>query len=226
MIRSLKSRLVLPLVVLSAVALASCSSTGSSSNAGGTRTADPAKTVARVDTAQRTATRTGEVYLMRGLMDIFSRGMDVMAAKLNRSGVYAVSYSYTDWKEMADRIIERDKAGKVSYPVVIMGHSLGANDAAKMATYLGSKGVKVSYVVAFDPTDPGYYGKNIGKVVNYYLPNGDNRVYKTSDFKGSLQNISLAERKPEVTHTTIEKDPSLQGRVIGNILKMTKTKRS
>lgn len=226
MIRSLKSRLVLPLVVLSAVALASCSSTGSSSNAGGTRTADPAKTVARVDTAQRTATRTGEVYLMRGLMDIFSRGMDVMAAKLNRSGVYAVSYSYTDWKEMADRIIARDKAGKVSYPVVIMGHSLGANDAAKMATYLGSKGVKVSYVVAFDPTDPGYYGKNIGKVVNYYLPNGDNRVYKTSDFKGSLQNISLAERKPEVTHTTIEKDPSLQGRVIGNILKMTKTKRS
>jgi len=226
MIRSLKSRLVLPLAVLSAVALASCSSTGSSSNAGGARTADPAKTVARVDTAQRTATRTGEVYLMRGLMDIFSRGMDVMAAKLNRSGVYAVSYSYTDWKEMADRIIARDKAGKVSYPVVIMGHSLGANDAAKMATYLGSKGVKVSYVVAFDPTDPGYYGKNIGKVVNYYLPNGDNRVYKTSDFKGSLQNISLAERRPEVTHTTIEKDPSLQGRVIGNILKMTKTKRS
>lgn len=226
MIRSLKSRIFLPLAVLSAVTLASCSSTGSSSNAGGVRAADPAKTVSRIDTPQNVATRTGEVYLMRGLMDIFSRGMDVMAAKLNRSGVYAVSYSYTDWKEMADTIIARDKAGKVSYPVVIMGHSLGANDAAKMATYLGSNGVKISYVVTFDPTVPGYYGKNVGKVVNYYLPNGDNKVYKASDFKGTLQNVSLAERKPEVTHTTIEKDPSLQGQVIGNILKMTKTRKS
>lgn len=202
--------------------LAGCS-TGASSSAGGGRIEDPARKVASVEVSPSSPTRTGEVYLMRGLMDIFSRGMDQMAVKLNRAGVYAVSYSYQDWKPMADQILARQARKDLSYPVIIMGHSLGANDASKMATYLGARGVKVSYVVTFDPTDPGYFGKNVDKVVNYYLPNGDNRVYKGSGFKGSLQNISMAADE-DITHTTIEKNAGLQARVIGNILEMTKPK--
>lgn len=205
------------------LALAGCSSTATSTNARSGRIEDPVAKIASVESASAAGTRTGEVYLMRGLMDIFSRGMDQMAVKLRRAGVYAVSYSYQDWREMADTIIARNARKEVSYPVIVMGHSLGANDAAKMASYLGNRGVKVSYVVAFDPTDPGYYGKNIDKVVNYYLPNGDNRVYKGAGFKGSLQNISMASDEA-ITHTTIEKNPGLQARVIGNILSMTKPK--
>lgn len=158
---------------------------------------------------------------MRGLMDIFSRGMDEMAVKINRAGVYAVSTSYTRWQELAEDIVRRDKAKQVSYPIIIMGHSLGANDASKLASYLGNRGVKVSYVVMFDPTEPGYVGKNVGKVVNYYIPNGDNRVYKGNGFTGTLQNVSVANRE-EITHTTIEKNRELQNRVIGQAIALTK----
>ncbi|MCB1454914.1 MAG: hypothetical protein KDJ51_01245, partial [Nitratireductor sp.] len=107
------------------------------------------------------------------------------------------------------------------YPVVIMGHSLGANDASKMATYLGERGVKVSYVVTFDPTETGYVGKNVDKVVNYYLPNGKNVVRKGAGFTGRLENISMAGRE-EITHTTIEKNVGLQSRAIGYIMSITK----
>ncbi len=211
------------LALAGSLALSACSSTGSSTSAGAARTDDAVKVVTTQNTPQSTASRTGEVYLMRGLMDIFSRGMDVMAAKINRAGVYAVSTSYTEWQALADRIIARDKAKQVSYPIVIMGHSLGANDASKMATYLGNRGIKVSYVVTFDPTEPGYFGKNVGTVVNYYIPNGDNRVYKGSGFAGSLSNVSMGGRE-EITHTTIEKNNALQSRVIGHVMSITKAK--
>ncbi|MFZ1813502.1 MAG: thioesterase domain-containing protein [Rhizobiaceae bacterium] len=205
------------------LAISGCSSTGTSTNAGSSGRGDPVQTASRVIDygPKATATRTGEVYLMRGLADVFSRGMDVMAAKLNRAGVFAYSGSYSDWHEMADTIIARNKRKEVSYPVVIMGHSLGANDASKMATYLGANGVHISYVVMFDPTVPGRVGKNIDKVVNYYIPNEDNRVYKGAGFTGTLQNISMA-NKEDITHTTIEKNPRLQGTVISNIMSITK----
>jgi hypothetical protein len=41
-------------------------------------------------------------YLFRGLADVFSAGMDTLAAELNKQGVYATSHSHTDWKTIAD----------------------------------------------------------------------------------------------------------------------------
>jgi hypothetical protein len=225
------ARIATALSLTGALALAGCASSGSSSSGSPTtetsakavsaRTAEPETTLRDIETPRYKPTRTGEVYLMRGLMDIFSRGMDEMAVKLNRAGVYAVSTSYTRWQELGQDIVRRDKAKQLSYPIIIMGHSLGANDASKLASYLGNRGVKVSYVVMFDPTEPGYVGKNVGKVVNYYIPNGDNRVYKGNGFTGTLQNVSVANRE-EITHTTIEKNRELQNRVIGQAVALTK----
>ncbi|MCG6857790.1 MAG: hypothetical protein LJE67_06960 [Salaquimonas sp.] len=221
-------------LVSALLALTGCSSTATSTNAGSTaRPADPvqsAKTVKKVErfneVAKRArATRTGEVYLLRGLMDIFSRGMDVMGAKLNRAGVYAMVDSYTNWQEIANVIVKRSRQGDLSYPIVIMGHSLGGNDAPKMATYLGQRGIKVAYVVTFDPTESPYVGKNISRVINFYLPHDkNNRIRKGSGFNGTLKNISMAGHE-EITHTTIEKNVKLQNEVIGRIMSMTKKKR-
>lgn len=212
------------------ITLSGCSSTASSSsNPTAVAAEDPAKPARTVvirgeEEKRAAATRTGEVYLMRGLMDIFSRGIDVLAVKLRRKGVYAVDTSYTEWKEWADDIIARSKTKDVSYPVIIMGHSLGGNDASKMASYLGANGVKVDYVVAFDPTEPGYVGKNVGKVVNYYLPNGKNRIRASKGFRGKLHNIDVSDYT-DIAHTNVEKNPKLQARVIANVVKMTRKKR-
>ena len=211
--------------ILGTLALSGCSSTGSSSNAGTAgKAADPAQKASRIIdlNVKAQATRTGEVYLMRGLADIFSRGMDVMAAKLNRAGVFAVSDSYVNWQEMADNIIERNKRKQVSYPVVIMGHSLGGNESSKFANYLGSRGVKVSLVVTFDPVETGHVGANVDRVVNYYLPmqREDNTIHAAGGFAGTIQNIDVT-TDPSITHTNVEKNARFQAASINKLSEIT-----
>ena len=220
-------------VILAGLAMSACSSTATStSNPAAQPAAKPASQPAQApaprlseaERAKQRATRTGEIYLMRGLMDVFSRGIDVMAAQMRREGLYAVNTSYTEWEAIGHDIVRREKQGKVSHPIVIVGHSLGANDATKLARFLGDRGIKVGYVVTFDPTEPGYVGKNIGRVVNFYLPNENNKVYQRSGFRGTLRNVDLSDRE-DITHTTIEKDPRLQAAVISRIMTMTRRKR-
>ena len=91
------------------------------------------------------------VYLFRGLADVFSTGMDTLAVELNKQGVYATSHSHTDWKTIADKAAA-DYKGKKESPIILIGHSLGADAVMEMADYLGDKGVPVALVVPFDGT--------------------------------------------------------------------------
>jgi surfactin synthase thioesterase subunit len=76
------------------------------------------------------------VYLFRGLADIFSAGMDTLTEELKKSGVYATSHSHTNWKAIADRAAVDYKAKKEG-PIILIGHSLGADAVMEMANYLG-----------------------------------------------------------------------------------------
>ncbi len=180
--------------------------------------------------ARGPVTRTGEVYLFRGLANVFSRGMDVMGRKLVRKGLDARVYNHSRWMDVANNIIARDKKGMVSYPIIIMGHSLGANASTHMARYLGDRGIKVTYVVSFDPTITTYVGSNIRQVTNYYLPNSkaNNIVVKRKGFAGKLRNVNMSGKN--VGHLNIEKNYKLQSDSINRIMDVTrnlpKSKRS
>ena len=222
---SLFGRASVAIVLSSALALAGCSSTATStSNTVAGRPDGPVSVVANAEEKRRAAKRTGEVYLMRGLMDIFSRGIDEMAVQMRRQGLYAVDTSYTEWENIGYDIVRRAKRKDVSYPIIIVGHSLGANDATKLANYLGQRGIKVSLVVAFDPTEPGYVGKNVKTVINYYIPNENNKIYRRKGFKGRIINVDMSDN-PDITHTTVEKDPGLQAKVISRVMKLTRRKK-
>ena len=171
-------------------------------------------------------TRTGEVYLLRGLANVFSRGMDTLGVKMVRRGLDARVYNHAAWRDLADNILLRAKRKQVSYPIVIMGHSLGANASTTMAKYLGDRGVKVQYVVTFDPTVPTAVGKNVNRVVNFYLPNEDhtNVVKKAPGFRGVVKNINVRGVRG-ITHTTVEKDAKFHSEVIKRTLSYTKKRR-
>lgn len=168
-------------------------------------------------------TRSGEVYLLRGLANVFSRGMDTLGAKMVRSGLDARVYNHGAWRELADNILARAKKKQVSYPIVIMGHSLGANASTSMAKYLGDRGVKVQYVVQFDPTVTTFVGKNVNRVINFYLPLEDNRnvVKKAPGFRGVMKNINVRGVRG-LKHTTVEKDAKFHSQVIQRTLSYTK----
>ena len=228
-IKSMKS-FVTGAFLMGSIALTGCVTTGTSSSNSpigvSEVTVEMASTVenSQLSNFSKKAyvSRTGEAYLMRGLANVFSRGMDTMAEKLRAKGVDAVSFNHSHWEPIAKDIVARAKIGNVSYPIVIMGHSLGGNQSSKFANYFASRGVNVDLVVAFDPTLTGYVGKNIDTVINYYLPkNEDNRIFASAGFDGKLSNIDLSGNN-EITHTNVEKNARFQANSINSVISITK----
>jgi hypothetical protein len=154
------------------------------------------------------------VYLFRGLADVFSTGMDTLAAQLNKQGVYATSHSHTDWKTIADRTAADYKAKK-ERPIILIGHSLGADAVMEMADYLGDKGVPVALVIPFDGTQSFPVPGNVARVINFtqrdyaYMRPGPG-------FRGSLNNVDLSSNH-DIGHLNIDKSPELHARVLGEV---------
>lgn len=220
------SKIATALILVTTLALTGCSSTASSSsNSPNGKISEgqaKAKPVAATVTRSKShVSRSGEVYLMRGLLDVFSRGMDTLAGRMRAKGFDAISYNHSNWMPYAEDIVARAKRKQVSYPIIIMGHSLGGNEAPKMANYLGARGIKTSLVVAFDPTEHQVVGKNVKTVINYYLPNGRNTFDKSFGFKGSLKNINVS-HIPNIEHTNVEKNTGLQNKSIARAMKLSR----
>jgi pimeloyl-ACP methyl ester carboxylesterase len=160
------------------------------------------------------------VYLLRGLMNIFSLGMDTLSDELNRRGVYATVDNHADWEDLADQAAAKYKAGTEG-PIIIIGHSLGADAAMEMAAYLGRRGVPVALVVLFDGTDASSASSNVGRVLNltkhYYVSRGPG-------FRGSISNVDLS-NDADIDHLNIDKSPRLHARVIGEVLGIVGTRR-
>ncbi len=161
------------------------------------------------------AASRAHVYLFRGLADIFSTGMDTLADEINKRGVYATSHSHTEWKALADQAAAEYKAGKEG-PIILVGHSLGADAVMEMADYLGDKSVPVALVMPFDGTQSFPASANISRVVNF-----TQRDYaymrKGPGFRGTLVNVDLSS-DPNIGHLNIDKSARLHARAITEIL--------
>jgi pimeloyl-ACP methyl ester carboxylesterase len=157
-----------------------------------------------------------QVDLLRGLADIFSRGMDTLTDKLNRQGYSARVYSTNGWQSVARRIAEQYGRGQKTI-VVVIGHSLGADAAFQIANDLNAKNIPIELIVTFDATSPQPVPKNVLHFVNFYQNNGfGKKVSPAADFKGELSNVDLT-ADSNLSHTTIEKSPRLHALVMQKI---------
>ena len=157
-----------------------------------------------------------QVDLLRGLADIFSRGMDTLTEKLNRQGYSARVYSTNGWQSVAHRIADNYSRGHKDI-IVIIGHSLGANATFDIANQLDRQNIPIELVVTFDATRPQPVPKNVLHLVNFYQENGFGKpVSAAPDFKGELSNIDLT-TDTGLSHTTIEKPPRLHLMVMKKI---------
>ena len=162
----------------------------------------------------RTESRA-HVYLLRGLMNIFSLGMDTLAEQLNRRGVYATVHGYGEWQALADRAAVDFKAGKEG-PIILIGHSLGADAVMEMAAYLGRKGIPVALLVPFDGTRSFAASDNVAHVLN--LTQRDYAYMRRGPgFHGTLNNVDVSS-DPSIDHINIDKSPRLHARVVSEVL--------
>jgi Thioesterase domain len=159
--------------------------------------------------------RTAHVYLLRGLMNIFSLGMDTLGAELSRHGIATTVDNHADWQSLADGAAARYKAGTEG-PIILIGHSLGADAVMEMAAYLGRRGVPVALVVPFDGTQSFAASSNVARVVN--LTQRDYAYMRGGPgFHGSLINVDVSSDH-SIDHITIDKSPRLHARVISEVL--------
>jgi len=105
-----------------------------------------------------------------------------------------------------------EKRGKG--PVVIIGHSLGADAAIYMADRMKAIGAPVALVVTFGPNGRLIAPSNVIRVVNYYLSGAT--ISKGPGFKGTISNVSL-DTDSDINHFNIEKINRLHARVIAKI---------
>ncbi|MDJ0614861.1 MAG: hypothetical protein QNJ29_14430 [Rhizobiaceae bacterium] len=162
-----------------------------------------------------------EVYMIRGFLNVFSDGMNQMTRQLAAKGIRARAISNGAWQDVASDIIRRAKQKKVSYPIVIAGHSLGGVEAPRFANALGRAGVPVALVIGLDPgfPQPPAFGKGAKRVINYKIPSGKN-YRRGAGFSGSIKTIDVS--KYGTDHVGIDKNKNVQSLVISQIRKTVK----
>jgi pimeloyl-ACP methyl ester carboxylesterase len=155
------------------------------------------------------------VYLLRGLLNVFSLGMDSLAEELKVRGVDATVHGYGEWQTLADQAAADYKARKEA-PIILIGHSYGADAVMEMAAYLGRKGVPVAMVVPFDCSKSFAASDNIARVLN--LTQRDYAYMRGGPgFHGTLANVDVSS-DPDISHINIDKSPRLHARVVAEVL--------
>ena len=168
----------------------------------------------------------GDVILIRGGFNVFSRGMDQIAAKLAKRGVKTTVIQYTSSQSALATILSNQKQhGRT--PVILIGHSWGANAVIRIATALEKKRVTVTYAATFAATNPDPIPGNIRKITNYYFKTDGwgEPIKRSPRFRGRLKNIDLS-KKTDVHHFNIEEQLELQNQVIRNVLRLIRTSKS
>ena len=160
-------------------------------------------------------TNSAHVYLMRGLMNVFSLGMDELAQKIEQRGIGATVYNHTQWQTVSNEIAARYQAGNRG-PIILVGHSLGADAVMQMAQYLGAKGVPVALVVPFDGTGSYAASPNVARVLNITQRNYA-YMRRGPGFHGELVNFDVS-RNQGMDHFNIDKSSRLQAMVISKIM--------
>ena len=205
----------MPKLVFSVAVLATAAaiSVGGCFSAASEPAATSGKKIAAVHEPAGPRASATHVYLMRGFLNVFSLGMDSLAAELRGAGISATVDSYFDWHEVAHAIAANYKAGQRG-PIVLVGHSFGADSVMDMGTDLGREGVPVALIVAFDGTYSHAASANVARVLNLYK-GADALVTRGPGFHGELTNYHVDDAN--VTHTNIDKVPRLHAMVIGKI---------
>jgi len=155
------------------------------------------------------------VYLMRGLLNIFSLGMDQLAAQIARNGIDASVYNHSVEETVVGAIVQKYRAGDHG-PYILVGHSLGADAVMLMAQQLDAQGVPVALVVPFDGTESYAAPANVSCVVNL-TQRKYAYVQAGAGFHGKLSNVDVSS-DTTIDHVTIDKSPRLQAMALKEIL--------
>jgi hypothetical protein len=161
----------------------------------------------------------GRAYLFRGALGlIFSRGMDKLAAKIERAGITANVYEFTICDLIISSAIEDYKRNP--FPIILIGHSMGGRCALQFSEKLKDEGIPVSLVVTIDPAhlSPDV-PPNVERFINIFLSKdvlGGGDIKPSKDFPGHYASYDMAQHG-EVLHINIDKMDLIHEQLVSKI---------
>jgi hypothetical protein len=166
--------------------------------------------------ANASAASTSHVYLLRGVLNIFSLGLDTMAEKLRAQGIPVTVANFVSWSSLADEAAAAYKAGKLK-TIVLVGHSSGATALPDMIAKLDGLGVPVKLAIGLDSVFRTKLSGKAERYINFYISNGAGEPVKRDNaFRGKLENVDV-QQIPGIGHMSIDKNEVMQAKVISAI---------
>lgn len=166
----------------------------------------------------------GEVHTMRGGLGIFSKGMNQLRDTVSKD-LHIPAYS-TMWYNAGDVsrfVINRYYQNKQHAPIILVGHSLGANEQIKVARNLNKAHVPVALLVTVDAVSQTIVPPNVAHAMNFYksgyVPMFSGLKLRAADpSKTRIENIDVTTLKGvNVNHFTIDKDNLVQKMIVEEI---------
>lgn len=167
------------------------------------------------------------IYMMRGLLGIFSLGIDSLATRLRAQGFDPQIYGWDQWGSIASEILANNRAGEKGQ-IILIGHSLGSDSTIQVANAVRQSNIPVDLIVTFDITQPLQVPRNVVRFINFYQHNGFGQAAVPGyGFNGELVNINLTS-DTSIGHGNIDEIPRLQKQVVDKIVEITtqQTKRT
>ena len=188
-----------------------------------------------IQTAQESRfVREGHVYCILGWLGIWSRGMDVIAQRVDAElGVQATSLTNQEWTKLASFVETEHEARRWSGPLILVGHSIGADDQVRVAKQLNQEKIPVDLLILIDPTVPPVIPPNVNHCVNIFKshPGLDAvpafrgiKVRAADPGRTLVENINLRTTKVGfdtrvINHFNIAKIKGVQDMVLAEIVK-------
>ncbi len=155
------------------------------------------------------------VYLLRGVLNIFSLGLDEVAAKLRQQGINATVANYLSWSSLADEAAAEFRSGRTK-TIVLVGHSSGATALPDMVARLDRLGAPVKLAIGLDSVFRTSLSGRVGRYINFYVANGNGEpVARTKQLRGELENVDVG--RIGMGHLTIDKSEIMHRKIISAI---------
>jgi len=163
------------------------------------------------------------VFLLRGWWGVFSTGLDGLAEELKGKGINAEVIGHLDWKAAVAKIVRERAAGKTG-PLVLVGHSQGANNVIDMARLLEADKITVDLLVTLAPFMQDPLPANVAQAINYYQAGGWGAPLTPGPgFHGKLSNVDVS-NDLSIFHVNIDKSTRIHSDLLRAITALPQAK--
>jgi hypothetical protein len=136
--------------------------------------------------------------------------------QLKALGINAEVAGHLSWQNEVTEILRDRSAGRTG-PLILVGHSQGANNVIDMARALEQSHVTVDLLITLSPFMQNRVPANVAKAINYYqAPGWGQPLEADQGFRGKLINVNLAD-DPTISHIGIDKSTKIQTEIVREI---------